>query len=109
MFAMQVLAHPVQQSDIAGNMENPVEKFRPVSTDKYVPWTTVKDLGLSKASGGYLQTATDFAKNYAPAANFRVTDNYVGKQGTAHVYLRQTLNGVDIANSDMNLNASHSK
>lgn len=49
--------------------------------------------------------ATDLVKKTIPGAQFRlVNDHYVGSNGIAHFYFKQTANGLDIDNADFNVN-----
>ncbi len=55
----------------------------------------------------YVETATELVKKVVPNAEFRVKkDHYVGTNGVAHVYFRQTVNGLDIGNANFNVNVS---
>ena len=52
-----------------------------------------------------LATAVHFVKAWVPNAEFVVKDYYVTKRtGVAHVYLRQMINGLEVANGDANVN-----
>ena len=52
--------------------------------------------------------ATDLVKTIAPGATFRLSgDHYVGTNGVAHFYFKQTANGLDIDNADFNVNVSN--
>ncbi|KAI2636683.1 extracellular elastinolytic metallo proteinase [Xylaria nigripes] len=56
-------------------------------------------------SGSYVDTATALVKSVAPNASFRVVeDHYIGTNGIAHVYFKQTAHGLDIDNADFNVN-----
>ncbi|KAL1798430.1 hypothetical protein ACET3X_002467 [Alternaria dauci] len=49
--------------------------------------------------------ATDLVKATIPDAEFRlVKDSYVGDNGVAHFYFKQTANGLDIDTADFNVN-----
>ncbi|CAN9213852.1 unnamed protein product [Alternaria alternata] len=49
--------------------------------------------------------ATDLVKATLPDAEFRlVKDSYVGDNGVAHFYFKQTANGLDIDTADFNVN-----
>jgi extracellular elastinolytic metalloproteinase len=49
--------------------------------------------------------ATDLVKATIPGATFRLTDDhYVGSNGVAHFYFKQTANDLDIDNADFNVN-----
>jgi extracellular elastinolytic metalloproteinase len=52
-------------------------------------------------------TASDLVEQTVPGATFRlVGDSYVGKNGIAHFYFKQTANGLDIDTADFNVNVS---
>lgn len=65
----------------------------------------VKRLGKR---GTIVETATALVQSVFPDAEFRVADSYVGTNGIGHVYLKQTAFGLDIDNSDFNVNVSDS-
>lgn len=51
--------------------------------------------------------ATELVKKTVPSATFRlVDDHYVGDNGVAHFYYKQTANGIDIDTADFNVNVS---
>ncbi|KAH6647704.1 extracellular metallo proteinase MEP [Truncatella angustata] len=52
----------------------------------------------------YVETATGLVKSVHPDAEFRVSNNYVGTNGISHVYFKQTIHGLDVDNSDFNVN-----
>lgn len=57
--------------------------------------------------GTYVETATELVKQVVPNAEFRLkNDHYVGTNGVAHVYFRQTVNGLDVGNANFNVNVS---
>jgi extracellular elastinolytic metalloproteinase len=50
-------------------------------------------------------TATELVKATVPGAQFRlVNDHYVGENGIAHFYFKQTIDNLDIDNADFNVN-----
>jgi extracellular elastinolytic metalloproteinase len=51
-------------------------------------------------------TATDLVKTTVPGASFRLIQSYVGTNGIAHFYFKQTAHGIDIDNGDFNVNVS---
>ncbi|KAJ5622369.1 extracellular elastinolytic metallo proteinase [Penicillium herquei] len=56
-------------------------------------------------NGHYLDVAKELVQSVAPGAAFRVAgDHYIGDNGVAHVYFRQTFHGLDIENADFNVN-----
>lgn len=55
----------------------------------------------------YLEAAEEFVRQTVPGLTFRlVDDHYVGKNGIAHAYFKQTVNGLDVGNADFNVNVS---
>ncbi|PWY84983.1 extracellular metallo proteinase MEP [Aspergillus heteromorphus CBS 117.55] len=57
------------------------------------------------AEESYLDIAMRLVQGTVPGATFRlVDDHYVGDNGVAHVYFRQTVHGIDIDNADFNVN-----
>lgn len=68
---------------------------------------TSKDasLHLLKRSD-YVETASALVQKMFPDAEFRVHSNYIDNLGKGHVYLKQTLHGLDIDNADFNVNVS---
>jgi extracellular elastinolytic metalloproteinase len=53
------------------------------------------------------ETADDLVKATMPGATFRLAgDSYVGDNGIAHFYYKQTANGLDIDTADFNVNVS---
>lgn len=62
---------------------------------------------VEQNGGDYVGTATALIKSVAPGITFRlVDDHYIGANGIAHVYFKQTANGVDIDNAAFNVNVS---
>lgn len=54
------------------------------------------------------ETADELVKATVPGATFRLAgDSYVGDNGIAHFYYKQTANGLDIDSADFNVNVSH--
>ncbi|KAL3443255.1 extracellular metallo proteinase mep [Aspergillus insuetus] len=63
------------------------------------------DSFLTKTDGSYVNTAVELAQGLYPNAKFRVAeDHYVDVAGVAHVYLQQTLHGLDVSNANLNVN-----
>jgi extracellular elastinolytic metalloproteinase len=56
--------------------------------------------------GDYVETATELVKSVHPDSKFRIADSYIGTNGIGHVYFKQTVHGLDIDNSDFNVNVS---
>ncbi|KAF1954932.1 extracellular metallo proteinase 2 [Byssothecium circinans] len=53
--------------------------------------------------------ATEVVKKTAPGATFRLApDSYTSGSGVSHFYFKQTINGLDIDNADLNVNVAKS-
>ncbi|KAI2958826.1 hypothetical protein CBS147323_8602 [Aspergillus niger] len=103
---LAILAYPA-----ASLHTNPVsadlDSLRLTSNSEYVNSVHV-NMNLSVAVSAeehYTDTAARLLQNIVPGASFRlIDDHFVGDNGVAHVYLRQTLHGIDIDNADFNVN-----
>jgi extracellular elastinolytic metalloproteinase len=51
-------------------------------------------------------TATEMVKATAPGATFRLVQSYVGTNGVAHFFFKQTAHDIDVDNGDFNVNVS---
>ncbi|KAI1111427.1 fungalysin metallopeptidase [Nemania sp. NC0429] len=84
-----------------------LNSLRLVTNSQYINYRAVKtdaSLKLLKR-GSYVDTATELVKKVTPNAEFRLTkDHYIGTNGVAHVYFRQTVNGLDVGNANFNVN-----
>ncbi|RAL06181.1 extracellular metalloproteinase [Aspergillus ibericus CBS 121593] len=81
--------------------------FRLVSNTEYVNSfaTPTETLAVASFEGNYTDTAARLVQEIAPGASFRlVEDHYIGDNGIAHVYFRQTVHNIDIDNADFNVN-----
>ncbi|KAL1875472.1 hypothetical protein Daus18300_003211 [Diaporthe australafricana] len=113
LLGSSALAHPAVQSSNKKTWKPSLSKrlvdlnqYRPATTATYINATeTVSspDTKLIKRDD-YVATATALVKTAAPDAEFRVYDSYVGTNGIGHVYFRQTLFGLDVDNTDFNVN-----
>ncbi|KAM5435825.1 Extracellular metalloproteinase 4 [Microsporum ferrugineum] len=57
------------------------------------------------SSEDYVTVATSLLKATLPYASFRlIDDHYIGDSGIGHVHFRQTVYGIDIDNTDFNVN-----
>lgn len=85
-----------------------LNQFRMSEAGNYVAADKVKtDAHIMKISkrASYLDTAKELVKTISPGSEFRlVNDHYVGSDGVAHVYFKQTLHGIDVDNGDLNVN-----
>lgn len=109
-----VLAHPAH-SHKSNSVWSPTKRtvdlnqFRLETNSSYASSSVaaadpaVKRLGKR---GSIVDTATALVQSVFPDAEFRVADSYVGTNGIGHVYFKQTVFGLDIDNSDFNVNVS---
>jgi extracellular elastinolytic metalloproteinase len=51
-------------------------------------------------------TATELVKATAPGTTFRLVQSYVGTNGVAHFFYKQTAHDIDVDNGDFNVNVS---
>jgi extracellular elastinolytic metalloproteinase len=111
--ATVVVAHPAAKENAWKKNLNKrtldLDQFRTEPNSVYKTSESTKSdaaaLSLLKRSD-YVETATELVKSVYPDAEFRVTNNYVGTNGVSHVYLKQTIHGLDVDNSDFNVNVS---
>lgn len=107
--AAVVAAHPSGHGSSLARRAIDLDAFRLTAVSKYVNATvaaTEPSLHRIKRAD-YVETATELVKSVAKDATFRlVDDHYVGANGIAHVNFKQTANGIDIDNADMNVNVS---
>ncbi|KAI2899440.1 hypothetical protein CBS76997_2431 [Aspergillus niger] len=84
-----------------------LDSLRLTSNSEYVNSVHVntnRSVAVS-AEEHYTDTAARLVQNIVPGASFRlIDDHFVGDNGVAHVYFRQTLHGIDIDNADFNVN-----
>ena len=102
--------HPVQQSSGVARRAVNLNNFRLKNTSKYINSTsTSTDFTATVVKRATpVDTATELVKKLFPDATFRVADDsYVGTNGIAHVYFKQTAHGIDIDNSDFNVNVGY--
>ncbi|KAK2029026.1 fungalysin metallopeptidase [Colletotrichum zoysiae] len=104
----QVFAHPATgHAHNIGRRGVDIEAFRLPQVGSYTNATEIEatpPIALLKREG-YVETATELVKKIAPNAEFRlVGDHYVGTNGIGHVNFKQTAHGLDIDNSDFNVN-----
>lgn len=106
-----VAAHPTSPKNKHALRPRVIDlnNFRLKATANYVNKTEVASnppitsIGILPSS--YVDTATALVKEIVPGAEFRlVDDHYVGTNGIAHVNFKQTAHGLDIDNSDFNVN-----
>lgn len=109
------LAHPGHASHKSKSAWKPTKRtvdlnqFRLETNSSYASASVaaadpaVKRLGKR---GTIVETATALVQSVFPDAEFRIADSYVGTNGVGHVYFKQTVFGLDIDNSDFNVNVS---
>ncbi|KAI0141815.1 fungalysin metallopeptidase [Xylariaceae sp. FL1272] len=107
--SMLASAHPADKNagKAVHRRDMDITSYKMPTSSNYVNSQAAKSdssLSLLKRST-YVETATAVVNKIAPNAEFRVkSDHYVGKNGVAHVYFKQTMNGLDIGNADFNVN-----
>jgi extracellular elastinolytic metalloproteinase len=106
-----VHAHPASHGSRALNRRAiDLDAFRMVIQTEYKNATQVDadpTVPTLRARATTEETATELVQSQAPGAEFRlVNDHYVGDNGVAHFYFKQTANGLDIDNADFNVNVS---
>lgn len=110
------LAHPAHTTN---NKKAWKPTKRTVDLNQFRPETNATYASASVAAadpaikllkrGTIVETATALVQNIFPDAEFRVSDSYVGTNGVGHVYFKQTAFGLDIDNSNFNVNVSSPK
>ena len=87
---------------------NDWEAYRLKASSKYTKADKAPTQGVRvRGVADYVDIAKAFVESEVPDATFRVVkDHYVGTNGVAHVYLKQTVNGVDVDNAVFNVNVS---
>jgi extracellular elastinolytic metalloproteinase len=100
-------AHPHAHSIVGRGID--INAFRLNSTSQYVNASVAETPSAARRNrrGDYVGAATDLVNSLFNGASYRVVgDHYVGTNGIAHVNIRQTANGLDIDNADLNVNVS---
>lgn len=115
LLGSSALAHPSVQ---AANKKpwKPSLSKRLVDLDQFRPGTAATYINATETNSSpdnklikrddYVATATALVKSKVPDAEFRVYDSYIGTNGIGHVYFRQTIFGIDVDNTDFNVNVS---
>ncbi|EFE45143.1 hypothetical protein TRV_00081 [Trichophyton verrucosum HKI 0517] len=114
---LNVFAHPTEShSSGVSRRAIDITSYRLPQISKYtksdaVPkqdgesFTTSSTGDDNVSSGDYVTTATNWLKKTLPKATYRlVNDHYIGDSGIGHVHFRQTAHGIDIDNTDFNVN-----
>ncbi|KAH7401020.1 extracellular metallo proteinase 1 [Phaeosphaeria sp. MPI-PUGE-AT-0046c] len=105
--AAVVASHPSGHGSSLAPRAINLDAFRLTAVSKYVNASaTASEPSLPRIKrADYVEAATELVKSVAKGATFRlVEDHYVGTNGIAHVNFKQTANGIDIDNADMNVN-----
>lgn len=118
LLGSSALAHPAVQSANKKPWKPSLSK-RLVDLDQFRPGTAATYINATETNSSpdtklikrddYVATATALVKSKAPDAEFRVYDSYIGANGIGHVYFRQTIFGIDVDNTDFNVNVSKEK
>ena len=103
-----VVAHQLENLETRKIFQSPRDaaaQFRPLAGGVYVSHRHEPLLLANKKREDYIESVIDLVTQKEQNAAFRILDDhYEGTNGVRHVYLKQTHNGVDIANADMNVN-----
>ncbi len=110
-FLLGVTAHPATVQSTGTSLRRravDINRFRLQTSAEYVASAAVPpEEKFGAANADYVEVATQLVREIAAGAEFRlVDDHYVGTNGVAHVHFRQTVNGIDIDNTDFNVNVS---
>jgi extracellular elastinolytic metalloproteinase len=102
-------AHPGGHAHSIAGRGIDINGFRLKAASQYVNASVAETPSTARHNkrGDYVGAATDLVKSLVDGASYRVIeDHYVGNNGIAHVHFKQTANGLDIDNADMNVNVS---
>ncbi|KAF2124432.1 extracellular metallo proteinase MEP [Dothidotthia symphoricarpi CBS 119687] len=106
--AVGIRAHPTAHSNTLGRRAVDLESFRmKIKTDYKNATEVLSDPSIPSLTRrtSAEDIATQLVKTTVPGATFRLAnDHYVGTNGVAHFYFKQTANGLDIDNADFNVN-----
>jgi extracellular elastinolytic metalloproteinase len=110
----QVLGHSAYSSTARHGLQPRVidlSAFRLTTEASYSNVTNITEPGITNLikRADYLDTTTTLVQQVAVGAEFRLVDNhYKGANGVGHVNFKQTVHGLDIDNTDFNINVSPS-
>ena len=98
----------LQRRQLSSELSSRLDNFRPQQRSRYVA-EDGEEISVQRtsapASTDPIEAATNHLRSVHPEAEFRrVNDNHVSSNGIAHVYFKQTLNGLDIDDADFNVN-----
>jgi extracellular elastinolytic metalloproteinase len=103
--ATLAVAHPSAPSHSIVGRGIDLNVFRLKASSKYVNASIAETPSPRRNKrGDYVGAATDLVKSITGASYRVVEDHYVGSNGVAHVNFKQTANGIDIDNADINVN-----
>ncbi|KAG8160668.1 hypothetical protein KVR01_008932 [Diaporthe batatas] len=113
LLGSSALAHPAVQSANKKTWKPTLSK-RLVDLDQFRPGTVASYVNATETSSSpetklikrddFVATATALVKSKVPDTEFRVYDSYISTNGIGHVYFRQTIFGLDVDNTDFNVN-----
>lgn len=106
--AASVTAHPHVQARFGASQRLDISKYALPSTSFYSSsFETERNLIAMNVEAGadFTDTAAQFVRQTFPELEFRMAgDHYVDINGLGHVQFKQTHNGIDIDNADLNVN-----
>lgn len=116
LLSTRVFGHPHAPSPPQGSIRGrsvDLSAFKLKTGSVYSDVAKTSESGIELPVGfdtpTYTQAATWLVQEVFPDAEFRlVPDHYVGNDGIGHVVFKQTVHGLDIDNSDFNVNVSSS-
>ncbi|KAI8932460.1 hypothetical protein NX059_010645 [Plenodomus lindquistii] len=106
--AVSVYGHPAHNSRGLTRRAVDLNAFRPKVNTSYKNATAViadPTIPTIARRADPEQVATELVAQIVPEAQFRLlNDHYVGTNGIAHFYYKQTVNGIDVDTGDFNVN-----
>ncbi|CBX91299.1 hypothetical protein IAQ61_010661 [Plenodomus lingam] len=106
--AVNVYAHPTHNSRGLTRRAVDLDAFRPKVPTSYTNATAVQadpEIPTLARRADPEQVASELVAKILPDAQFRlVSDHYVGTNGVAHFYYKQTVHGLDVDSGDFNVN-----
>lgn len=105
LLAVPIIAHPTHHTHFRRAID--VSSFRLKVKSQYTDAkTVVKNTTITELSkrADATDIATELVKKTAPGTEFKLIEDYVGNNGVAHFYFKQTFNDIVIDNADFNVN-----
>ncbi|KAH7110303.1 extracellular metallo proteinase 2 [Dendryphion nanum] len=105
LLAVPIIAHPTHHTHFRRAID--ISSFRLKVKSQYVNAkavvsnTTITELNKRADAA---DIATELVKKTVPGSTFKVIESYVGDNGVAHFYFKQTVNDIVIDNADFNVN-----